>query len=279
MQVMRYSRTLVWAVAAILASSCAAQVMQAPGTMPDGRRVPPLPGIGPRQGISKPPAAITQPAAQPGTGKPGIGGQPGNPAGTPGGPAGQPAGAVASAAQSALLPASNLAPSLGDKPAGPAHVTLNGGSLAVNANNSSLSQILKDLEATSGMTVDGFDKDSRVFGVYGPGPPRDVLSELLDGAGYNFLMVGETNAGTPREVVLTARSNAPITTGQASAQHEEEEEEPPPPPPPVEEVTPKTPTPNPADQRPRTPQEMLQELQRIRQQQQQPQGGQAPQPQ
>lgn len=236
--------------------------MQAPGTMPDGRRMP-LPGIGPRQGVSKPPAAIaTQPGAL---------GQPGAPAGMPGAPGTQPASA-------ALKPTPNLPPSLQDKPAGPARLTLSGGSLAVDANNSSLSQILKDL-AVTGMTVDGFEKDSRVFGFYGPGPPRDVLSSLLDGAGYNFLMVGETDAGTPREVVLMARSNAPITAGQPSPQHEEEEDEPPPPPPPpVEEVTPRPPPTNPADQRPRTPQEMLQELQRIRQQQQQQQP-QAPQPQ
>jgi hypothetical protein len=148
-------------------------------------------------------------------------------------------------------------------------VTLNGGSLAVNANNSSLSEILKDLERSSGMTVDGFDKDTRVFGVYGPGPPSDVISSLLEGAGYNFLLVGATSAGTPREILLTTRGNAPISAPQQSSQPEEDDE--PVNVPPVD-AAPPVQQPPPANQprQPRTPQEMLQELQQIRNQQQQP---------
>jgi len=145
---------------------------------------------------------------------------------------------------------------------------LNGGSLAVDANNSSLSEILKDLERSSGMTVDGFDKDSRVFGIYGPGPPRDVIASLLDGAGYNFLLVGATDAGTPREIVLTTRGNAPISAPQPSSQPEEDDE--PVNPPPVDPAPPVQPPAADQPRQPRTPQEMLQELQRIRQQQQQP---------
>lgn len=141
----------------------------------------------------------------------------------------------------------------------------------MNANNSSLSQILKDLSTSSGMTIDGFDKDQRVFGIYGPGDPREILSELLDGAGYNFLMVGETDAGVPREILLTARTNAPLSPPQPSmGSHTDEDDEPMNATPP-EDVTPPPPTPTPApDNHPRTPQEMLQELQRMRQQQQQP---------
>ena len=269
MQFASYLRSLAWAAVVVLASTCQAQVMQPPGTMPDGqrvpfpRRLPNQPGNPPAtnqapntQGTSKPPAAIMTPP------------------GAPGQPAIQ-VGATATAA--ATTP--NLPPSLGDKPAGPARITLNTGSLAVDANNSSLSQILKDLGAT-GMSVDGFEKDTRVFGVYGPGQPSEVIAELLDGAGYNFMMVGETDAGTPREVILTARSDAPISAPQpVSPQQQEEEEEPPPPPQQMEEpLQPRTPpgtTPPGDQQRPRTPQEMLQELQRLRQEQQQGQPQQA----
>lgn len=214
-----------------------------------GRRLP-LPGA------TTPPQGVSQP-------------QTANPA-TPPLPGSTPAqlGAVPAPAASAVP---NLPPSLLDKPAGPAQVTLQSGSLAVTANNSSLSEILKDLETSSGMTVDGFDKDQRVFGVYGPGTPRDVLSELLDGAGYNFLMVGATDAGTPREIVLTTRSNAPISAPQpSSSSQQDEDDEPPTNYPPPEQATPPPSAPvNPPTDRPRTPQEMLQELQRIRQQQQQ----------
>jgi hypothetical protein len=157
---------------------------------------------------------------------------------------------------------------------------LSGGKLSVQADNSSLSQILDAVETTSGMTVDGFGKDQRVFGHYGPGTPRDVLSALLDGAGYNFMMLGSTDAGTPREVILTLRSNQPVGTSQASSQPEPEEddqsglnnapqpEQPPPAPRPSSVLTPPDPT-----GRVKTPQEILQELERIRAQQptQQPQ--------
>jgi hypothetical protein len=67
------------------------------------------------------------------------------------------------------------------------------------------------------MTIDGLNQDQRVFGSYGPGNPRDVLTSLLDGAGYNVLMVGETQKGAPRELILTARSEAPPTTQAAGA--------------------------------------------------------------
>ena len=250
---MRLSRCLIWVVIAAPAGLCQAQVMQSPGTMP-GRRIH-IPEPPPHQAPSNPSTA-----PQPGT---------------PSQPSIQ-TGATAIAPN----PAPNLPPSLLDKPAGAAHVTLSDGSLSVNATNSSLSEILKKLEATSGMTVDGFDKDSRVFGVYGPGPPRDVLASLLDGAGYNFLMVGSTNDGTPREIVLTARSNAPISapTPGSSQAEEPEDDTPNYPPPPVETPQPVPPQGvPPAEQRPRTPQEMLQELQRLRQQQQQQPQGQSPQ--
>lgn len=259
MQVTSLSRCLIWAAAAAFAGLCQAQVMQPPGTMP-GRQfqLPPH-----QTGVSRPPEGVPQAGNMPpGTAPVHTGASATSPNATPDtGP------------NTTANPRPNLPPSLLDQPAAPAQVTLSNGSLSVDAHNSSLSEILKEVGTSSGMTVDGFGKDSRVFGVYGPGPPRDVLSSLLDGAGYNFLMVGATQAGAPREIVLTARSNAPISApGPGSSQPDEDEEPqnnfPQPEPPPVQ-----PPTMPPAEQRPRTPQEMLQELQRLRQQQmQQPQG-------
>jgi hypothetical protein len=170
-----------------------------------------------------------------------------------------------------------LPPSLLDKPAQAARVTLARGQLSVDANNSSLSKILEDVSSISGMTVDGLDKDSRVFGVYGPGDPRDILSELLDGVGYNFLMVGSTDAGTPREVLLTTRSNAPLSSPSPGVSSQPEEEDEPvvnnyPP----EQVAPQPPLRTPGQPpdnngQPKTPAEIIQDLQRMRQQQQQQQ--------
>jgi hypothetical protein len=240
--------------------------MQAPGTMP-GRpgQYPPgmghlpgtppnsgAPGRAPRHPIGAPGAQPTAPAAQPATGP--AAQQPPTPP------------------PQAVVPAAALPPSLLDKPPQAALVHLSDQLLTVTANNSSLSEILKDL-ASSGMTVDGMDKDLRVFGVYGPGNPSDILATLLDGAGYNFVMVGATSTGTPRQIVLTARSNAPPSAPQAR---------PTPPPddddeplvvnnPPDDEPS-QRPGAMPGDPRqPRTPAEMLQELQRMRQEQQQQQ--------
>lgn len=81
--------------------------------------------------------------------------------------------------------------------------------LLIQASNSSLDQILKDVSLRTGAKVQGMGADQRVFGTYGPGPARDVLAQLLDGSGYNILMVGDQGAGTPREIVLSGRPNGP----------------------------------------------------------------------
>jgi hypothetical protein len=90
-----------------------------------------------------------------------------------------------------------------------ATVSLGEGRLTVNANNSDLSQILQEIAGISGMTINGLNGGPRVFGVYGPGNSREVLSTLLIDSGYNFIMVGGASDGTPRELLLTARN---ITT-------------------------------------------------------------------
>ncbi len=88
----------------------------------------------------------------------------------------------------------------------PAKVSLTDGNLTVNANNSDLSQILQEFASKSGMTINGLNRGPRIFGVYGPGSSREVLTELLIDSGYNFIMVGGAEDGTPRELLLTART-------------------------------------------------------------------------
>ncbi len=100
-------------------------------------------------------------------------------------------------------------PSPSDQATQPAAVTLRDGKLTVEANNSDLDQILRELAGISGMTINGLGKGPRIFGVYGPGNSRDVLTDLLLGTGYNFIMVGGTADGTPRELRLTAENDAP----------------------------------------------------------------------
>lgn len=97
-----------------------------------------------------------------------------------------------------------------DASPGPATVSLKNRELTVEANNSDLDQILHQIAAISGMTILGPGPSARVFGVYGPGNPSDVLAHLLAGSGYNFAMAGRTADGAPGELLLTVKNNAPL---------------------------------------------------------------------
>lgn len=101
--------------------------------------------------------------------------------------------------------------------------------LFIQASNSSLDQILRDVSLKTGVKVEGMGADQRIFGVYGPGPARDVLGQLLDGSGYNILLVGDQGQGTPRRVVLSGRPNgqpsdkpAPGTVNENDAENDQE---------------------------------------------------------
>lgn len=113
-------------------------------------------------------------------------------------------------------------------PASRAQVRVSDNGLAIQANNSSLSQVLHDISSATGMKVEGLSHDERIFGDYGPGTPRDILSSLLDGAGYNVLMVGEIVDGAPRQLILSQRNGAspsPATEAAKPAQEEDAEQD------------------------------------------------------
>jgi hypothetical protein len=149
--------------------------------------------------------------------------------------------------------------------------------LFIQAFNSSLGQILNDISLKTGAKVEGMGADERIFGTYGPGPARDVLSELLEGTGYNILLVGDLGQGTPRRIVLSGRPVTAQASGNASpgatnndTENEQEgvqpEMNPPvqaPMPQPVENGVPAVPA--------RTPQQLMEEHQRQLQQMQQQQ--------
>ncbi len=131
--------------------------------------------------------------------------------------------------------------------------------LRIVASNSSLAQILKDVSTKTGATLEGMGQDQRIFGVYGPGPARDVLSQLLDGSGYNVLMIGDLGQGTPRRIVLSARPMGPAQASGPSTSNPEETD-----------VEPQQPEPQPAPPGvPVRPQPMPPDIQQRQQQQQQ----------
>ena len=220
------------------------------------------------QGVEQPGAYITRPQhrmrdSDPRAAEPAPSAQAPAPASTPA-PATPPANITSSA----------VPPSLLDKPAEPATIDLASGSLTIHADNSSLTEILNRVKADSGMSVDGLNADQRIFGSYGPGDPQDVLYALLHGSGYNVVMLGRTETGTPKELALTPRS-AGANSGSHHQQqdqvvqdddNDDESQQ-------VQPMEPGAPQPPPPETTPqngvRTPQQMLQELQQMRQQQQQ----------
>jgi hypothetical protein len=106
----------------------------------------------------------------------------------------------------AMQPSASSTPiSPADQPPNQAKLNWDRGSLKIEAFNSSLNQILRQVAAETGAKLEGFTQDQRVFGIYGPGPVSDVLSKLLEGSGYNVLMIGRRDAVAPVEIVLSAR--------------------------------------------------------------------------
>jgi hypothetical protein len=178
--------------------------------------------------------------------------------------------AVQAPAQSITLPAPVAPPPPNwpaNNPPAPASVLWDSRGLSVTASNSSLAQILRDVSVDTGVKIEGFASDERMFGTYGPGPAGDVLSELLDGTNYDVLIVG--HQGTPQRIVLTPHSNAPAGNNNANPAAPSEEdnaveeesqqppmEQPPPPPPPQA-----APSPNAPDVPVRTQQQLIQEMQ------------------
>ena len=187
-------------------------------------------------------------------------------------------------------PSPPLTPS--QRPPSRAQITYTGGTLSVSANNSSLNQILRQISSDTGMKIIGGVTDERVFGQYGPATPDQVLSALLDGTGSNMLIV-HRDGDAPAELVLTPRQGGPTPPNpNATANDDRPESQGPPPtqadqsqPAPAPNVPPVTPAANPgtpAGSAPadgsqpdspngvKTPQQIYEQLQRMRQQQQQP---------
>jgi hypothetical protein len=206
----------------------------------------------------------------------------------------KPAASVPEAPAAPAPPATQVAASLLDEPANPAQVQLRAGNLSIKADNSTLSGILHDISTETGMTVDGLSRDQRIFGSYGPAAPREVLNALLDGLGYNVIMVGALDNGAPRALTLSARTNSGPATGnrptpamrQQNNTGDEDDDATPEvqenpiqgrpetmyPPDANQQEQPQQPPPAAGEQQQvpgqvKTPQQMLQELQQMRQQQ------------
>jgi hypothetical protein len=167
------------------------------------------------------------------------------------------------------------------QPAKAPRVSFAAGELAITADNSAMTDVLRAVERATGAHIEGTHSDpERVFGQFGPGTPRNVLNSLLSGSGYDFILVGAIeDPGAVQRIVLTPRGTSlagsmsaanqgPFRPAQPSTEEVENEgfAQPEPvaeqPPQPTQQV-------QPLQQQVKTPEQLLQELQRLRQQQQQ----------
>jgi hypothetical protein len=162
--------------------------------------------------------------------------------------------------------------------------------LTVAAENSTLADVLKAVGTVTHASLEGTQPDAeRVFGQFGPAAPRQVLNSILNGSHYDFILVGAVDdQGSVDRIMLSPHGTAPAVRGNASqmaarqnipnpnpdeddtdnseAAVQPEIQQTPPPPVPSEQVQPPAPQ---QQQQVKTPEQLLQELQRLRQQQQQ----------
>lgn len=157
-----------------------------------------------------------------------------------------------------------------------ATVVWNSQGLHIEASNSTLAQILNDVATATGAKLEGLGQDQRIanqriFGSYGPGNARDVLVQLLNGSGYNLLLIGGQGQGAPREIVLSAQSTGAAqqsvnVNNQPPANDENADAEDQPQPEPVPEQPPNNRNGFAPGTPPRTPQQIMQEMQQRQQQ-------------
>lgn len=108
-----------------------------------------------------------------------------------------------------------------------ATVTWDSHGLRIEAANSSLRQILEDVSSATGTLIQGLGNDQRIYGTLGPGQAREVISQLLQGSGYNILMIGDQGQGTPRQILLTSRNatDSPSATNKTAAKKQEDDDD------------------------------------------------------
>jgi hypothetical protein len=162
-------------------------------------------------------------------------------------------------------------------------VTYRDGLLSVQALNSNLSSVVSAIRNKTGIEFEGAEGISeRVAIALGPAPEGDVLSAIFAGSKYDFLAIGRADSPTIVQKVILTVKHAPGAGNEAQAQQKPpanqggEEDVPdeqinngdpqdtPVQPAPVPQPPPQAETP--PNQQPKTPEQLLQELQEMRRQ-------------
>jgi len=205
-----------------------------------------------------------------------------------------------SAPAAPALPPGPLTPlTLQQTPALPAQVVFQDGQLTITARNSTLSDILRAVHAQTGAAMEfPSNATERVVGQFGPGPACEVLAALLHGSSFNYVLLGSAAdpdglvrvivtpaaSGEPGSNPTTTARSRPNLPGQIAtpASNDDADDDN------ADDVQYEMPSGEQADQEPprpngqpviKTPEQLLQELQRQQQQlqqQQQPPTGMQP---
>lgn len=103
----------------------------------------------------------------------------------------------------------------------PPKVTYQNNELTIVAPNSTLSDILRAVRKETGAEIDVPVAPERVVTHLGPGPARDVLSDLLNGSRFNYVLLGAPgNETVLTRVVLVPKSSVGAPEPQQPAQQQ-----------------------------------------------------------
>lgn len=127
-------------------------------------------------------------------------------------------------------------------PPKPPRVTFLNGQLTIVAENATLASVMDQIRTTTGAAVEtgSISGGERVSVRLGPGAPRDVIADLLNGSNYNYVLLGSlqdpqalervivTQRGTGATTTFVAAPSRafPVTVRQPAPPPEEEEIEP-----------------------------------------------------
>lgn len=96
-------------------------------------------------------------------------------------------------------------------PSSPPDVSFQRGQLTIVARNSTMSDVLNAVRQKTGANVDmPAGSSERVVGQFGPGAPRDVMAQLLNGSHYDYVLLGSpADPGALKKIMLMAKASGP----------------------------------------------------------------------
>jgi len=110
-------------------------------------------------------------------------------------------------------PAAAEAPALPPEPPKKVQSSFQDGLLSITSTDGSLADVLNEIRRQTGadIAVPAGAEQEKVAAVLGPACPREVLSQLLNGSRYNFIIVGsDGDANKVDRVLLSAKNEADI---------------------------------------------------------------------